>query len=128
LAEAKSAKLTYNALDRLVKGKPTIVAKSAKINNDNVALEAGRKKGSIKKTRPTFEPLIDAIKAANEKLSKNSNQDKIKLIKAKDESLKYKALWEESLAREISLIHENSELKTQVKKLSNQKISKLIYS
>ena len=106
----------YDALDRLVKGKPTVVPKSAKINNDNVALEAGRKKGSIKNSRPAFEPLIDAIVTAKKKASNGTDQDKLKLMKAKDECQKYKGLWEESLAREVSLLHQIAELKAQVKR------------
>lgn len=112
----------YDALDRLIQNKPIRVSKSAKINNDNVALEAGRKKGSIKKSRPVYEDLITAIKVANEKARTNTDQDKIRYIKAKEDSYKYKALWEKSLAREISLIHENAELKAQLKKLSKQPV------
>jgi hypothetical protein len=112
----------YDALDRLVKGKPTVVPKSAKINNDNVALEGGRKKGSIKKSRPVYEDLIAAIKAANEKAGEKTDQDKVKYLKAKEERHKYKALWEESLAREISLIHENAELKAQLRKIGKQPV------
>lgn len=110
----------YNALDRLIKNKPIRVPRSAKINNDNVALEAGRKKGSIKKSRPIYEDLIIAIKVANEKMGENTNQEKNKYLKVREESQKYKTLWEESLAREISLIHENSELKAQLKKYEIQ--------
>lgn len=110
----------YNALDRLIKNKPIRVPRSAKINNDNVALEAGRKKGSIKKSRPIYEDLIIAIKFANEKMGENTTQEKNKYLKVREESQKYKTLWEESLAREISLIHENSELKAQLKKYESQ--------
>ncbi|MEK6290834.1 MAG: hypothetical protein V4793_05485 [Paraburkholderia tropica] len=42
----------YAALERLKK------RKGARINNDTVAIEAGRKKGSIKKSRPLFAQLI----------------------------------------------------------------------
>lgn len=105
----------YEALERLIQNKPIRVSKFAKINNDNVALEAGRKKGSIKKSRPVYEDLISAIQEANEKAETNTDQDKIRYLKAKEESRKYKALWEESLAREISLIHENAELKSRLR-------------
>lgn len=75
-----------------------------------------------KKSRPVYEDLITAIKVANEKARTNTDQDKIRYIKAKEDSYKYKALWEKSLAREISLIHENVELKAQLKKLSKQPV------
>lgn len=39
-------------------------ARRAAINNDAVSIEAGRKKGSIKKSRPVFAKLIAAIEAA----------------------------------------------------------------
>mgnify|MGYP006900717094 CR=1 FL=1 len=39
----------FDALDRLKSNNPTNVPKGSKINNDTVALEAGRKRGSIKK-------------------------------------------------------------------------------
>lgn len=41
----------YAALERLKVNKPTIITKGSAINNDTVALEAGRKRGSIKKSR-----------------------------------------------------------------------------
>lgn len=52
----------YAALERLKANKPTIVAKGSAINNDTVALEAGRKRGSIKKSRHAA--LIEAIEQA----------------------------------------------------------------
>lgn len=117
----------YDALDRLIQNKPIRVSKSAKINNDNVALEAGRKKGTIKKSRPIYEDLIASIKIANKKIKTDENHDQsqIKYIKIKEESYKYKILWEESLAREISLIHEIAELKAQLKRYSKKPIKVL---
>ena len=40
----------YAALERLKANKPIILPKGSAINNDTVALEAGRKRGSIKKS------------------------------------------------------------------------------
>ena len=48
----------FEALDRLQKGRPRIVPLGTKITNDAVSLEAGRKKGSIKKSRDLFKDLI----------------------------------------------------------------------
>lgn len=39
----------YATLERLKTNKPTILAKGSAINNDTVALEAGRKWGSIRR-------------------------------------------------------------------------------
>ena len=57
----------YLALERLVKNKPTIVQSPYKINNDTVAIEAGRKRGAIKQSRPELAELILDIKHAEEK-------------------------------------------------------------
>lgn len=54
------------ALDRIKKGKPLRVLPGTKITNDSVSLEAGRKKGTIKKSRPIFADLIAEIQAAIE--------------------------------------------------------------
>ena len=60
----KALEYYYDALDRLVKGEPINVPKTSKINLDTVALEAGRKRGSIKKSRPSFAGLIFDIESA----------------------------------------------------------------
>ncbi|HHQ2925508.1 TPA: hypothetical protein ACSPPR_006133, partial [Pseudomonas aeruginosa] len=52
------------ALYRLIENKPQIVPKGSAINKDTVALEAGRKRGSIKKIRAANAPLIAEIEAA----------------------------------------------------------------
>ena len=44
----------YKALDRLIQNKPINVPIGTKINNDTVALEAGRKRGSLKKVVKYF--------------------------------------------------------------------------
>jgi hypothetical protein len=50
----------FEALERLTKGRPVNVPKGSKITNDSVSLEAGRKKGTIKKSRPIFK--LDSAK------------------------------------------------------------------
>ena len=52
----------YAALERLKANKPIILPKGSAINNDTVAMEAGRKRGSIKKSRHAA--LIEAIEQA----------------------------------------------------------------
>ncbi len=54
----------FEALERLKREKPVNVPKGTKITNDSVSLEAGRKKGTIKRSRPIFSELIEAIDAA----------------------------------------------------------------
>lgn len=94
----------FKALDRLIKGQPKRVDKGTKISKDAVALEAGRKKGTIKKSRPIFHDLIIAINAAASVESGPIEKQKEQLAQAKAETAKYRTLWEEALIREISLV------------------------
>ncbi|MBU0562438.1 MAG: hypothetical protein KJ890_02680 [Gammaproteobacteria bacterium] len=54
----------FAALERLKQNKPERVEKGSEINKDTVALEAGRKRGTIR-NRPGFETLIEAIATAS---------------------------------------------------------------
>lgn len=93
----------FEALERLKKGRPINVPKGTTITNDSVSLEAGRKKGTIKKSRPIFHGLIDAIDAAKSR-DKPGNEMQERLTEAKAEAARYRVLWEEALAREVSLL------------------------
>jgi hypothetical protein len=94
----------FDALERLVKNRTMILPKGSKITNDNVSMEAGRKKGTIKKSRPIFKELIVAIDAAAIAQTQPLDLTKATLDAAKAESAKYRALWEEALSREVSLV------------------------
>lgn len=94
----------FEALDRIKKGRPINVPKATKITNDSVSLEAGRKKGTIKKSRPIFSELIAAINAAAAESVRPVDEGKTRLAEAKAEAKKYRTLWEESLCREVSLV------------------------
>lgn len=99
----------FAALDRLIVNKPINVRKGSKITNDTVSLEAGRKKGTIKKSRPIFKELIDAISAAAKVQSTAlAPHDEVRerLVAAKLEVARYRTLWEEALAREVSLVQQ----------------------
>lgn len=104
----------YKALERLINNKPINVPKNTKINNDTVALEAGRKRGSIKKSREIFSDLLKKIK----EYSKNNNteykelQDKI--FKFKNKALVYQELYEDALNRELMLIERIKELELKI--------------
>ncbi len=104
----------YKALERLINNKPINVPKNTKINNDTVALEAGRKRGSIKKSREMFSDLLTKI---NE-YSKNNNteykelQDKV--FKFKNKALVYQELYENALNRELMLIERIKELELKI--------------
>jgi hypothetical protein len=96
----------FEALKRLKMCKPVNVPKGTKITNDSVSLEAGRKNGTIKKSRPIFSDLIEAIDAAAKADAKAKPIDEMRarLDEAKAQSTRYRALWEEALAREVSLV------------------------
>ncbi|WP_043589208.1 hypothetical protein [Chromobacterium haemolyticum] len=108
----------FEALDRLKAGRPLNVSSGTKITNDAVSLEAGRGKGSIKKSRPIFADLIQAIDDAAMEQSKGSNQQKEKLDKAKHSADQYRIELEAALAREISLLYELYEVKKQLAQLT----------
>ena len=59
----------YAALERLKTNKPTLLTKNSAINNDTVALEAGRKRGSIKKSRHAA--LVQVIEQAAQEAGQN---------------------------------------------------------
>lgn len=106
----------YAALERLKANKPTIVAKGFAINNDTVALEAGRKRGSIKKKRYTA--LVEAISQAANEAGQNilSPVQQIEQAKSKTKAVKsdYEQLkedYEKLLEKCNSLLLENFELK-----------------
>lgn len=102
----------FEALKRLKQNQPINVPSGTEISNDTVALEAGRKRGTIKKSRPAFSELIRAINKAMEKKG-SSVKKKVKSIK--EEVTEYKILYEESLARELMYLERINELEKQLK-------------
>lgn len=115
----------FKALERLKRNQPVTVPKGTKITNDAVALEAGRGKGSIKKSRPVFSHLIDAISNATEIQSESVDDIKGKLDRIKGNVEKYRKLYEEALARELSLIHEVHELKRELHRLNSARVKSI---
>ena len=107
----------FEALERLKLGKPLHVPVDTKISNDSVALEAGRSKGSIKKSRSIFADLIVAIEvAAKEKKILPIEQRKV--LKLQDEVNTLRKDLERALGREMSLLYENYQLKKQLNTLN----------
>ena len=109
----------YAALERLKANKPSILPKGSAINNDTVALEAGRKRGSIKKSRHTA--LIDAIEQAAQEAGQNilSPTQQVEKAKSKTKSVKsdYEQLkedYEKLLEKCNSLLLENFELRQKI--------------
>lgn len=110
----------YQALERLIKGCPKRVPKGTKITNDSVALEAGRGKGSIKKSRKSHSDLIsDICAAAKQSLQKNVQADD-QLNKSKQQAKDLQNKLEASYARELSLLIEMFELKKTIAAFQEQ--------
>lgn len=106
----------YAALERLKANKPTVLPKGSAINNDTVALEAGRKRGSIKKSRHTV--LVEAIEQVAQEAGQNviSPAQQVEKAKSKAKAVKsdYEQLkedYEKLLEKCNSLLLENFELK-----------------
>ena len=106
----------YAALERLKANKPIILPKGSAINNDTVALEAGRKRGSIKKSRHAA--LVQAIELAAQQAGQNvlSPKQQIEQAKSKTKAVKsdYEQLKEDYeilLEKCTSLLMENFELR-----------------
>ena len=112
----------YAALERLKANKPTTLPKGAAINNDTVALEAGRKRGSIKKSRHAA--LINTIEQAAQAAGQNvlSPAQQIEQAKTKTKAVKsaYEQLeedYEKLLEKCNSLLLENFELRQSARTL-----------
>ncbi len=93
----------FDALERLKRQK-------AKISNDSVAVEAGRKKGSIKKSRPQFLPLIAAIDAARRPV----DRERTRLQRSTAECKELQRRLDEALSRELSLLEVVCDLKREL--------------
>lgn len=112
----------FAALDRLKNGRTINVPKNTKITNDAVSLEAGRGKGSIKKSRHIFIDLIQAIDSAAAEQSKVTSLQKAQLDKAKISVNQYRVELEAALAREVSLLYELYEVKKQLAKITGENV------
>ncbi|WP_066402703.1 hypothetical protein [Aliarcobacter cryaerophilus] len=112
----------YKALDRLIQNKPINVPIGTKINNDTVALEAGRKRGSIKKSREIFLDLIDKIDKVSKEKTFLEKEQKLKIEKLKNKANDYRILYEEVLNRELMLIERVKFLESELEKFKSKKL------
>lgn len=121
------------ALNRLISNTPTRVPKDSKINNDTVALEAGLKRGAVKRSRPELAELLDDIKEAEAKrLGKEYSKKNSKTV-MQNETLKLKQQLKElqekydvQLSQINSLIFENHRLKRENHFLNEENNNKII--
>lgn len=120
--QEETLKLYNEALDRLIAGKPANVSKGARINNDAVSLEAGRGKGSIKKSRAGYAALIERIDAAALKQSqpKREAADRAHRMSGRVADLEEKL--DAALGREMSLVYELLSVRKQLASLTDEKV------
>ncbi|HBX12680.1 MAG TPA: hypothetical protein DEF92_07775 [Leclercia adecarboxylata] len=99
-----SAKEDYfAALQRLKRNQPRVLPKNSLINKDSVALEAGRKRGSIRKNRD-MDDLIAAIDVA---ANHDVHHSQVNLQKKRIEFSTKKKLWKsekEELVAELNVL------------------------
>ena len=115
-----------DALERLKEGKPVVVPKGTKITKDAVALEAGRGKGSIKKSRAVFSDLIEAIDEAAKAQASPETARKDQLARVKSKAEQYRTELDAALGRELCLLREIFELKKELKRLTGKNIIPLL--
>ncbi|MGF6781182.1 hypothetical protein [Paraburkholderia sp. GAS334] len=102
----------FAALERLkARGEP--------ISNDAVALEVGSGRGSIKKSRPAYAELIAAIDSAAEQQAKAKlASDPVPGMRTDIDDLTRRL--DQSLDREVALLHEVYDLRAEVKQLAEE--------
>ncbi|MDD5413015.1 MAG: hypothetical protein PHF31_16695 [Methylobacter sp.] len=93
----------WQALKRLKRNTPVQLPKGTAINKDTVALEAGRKRSSIKESKSNFSELISYSGAAI--LSEEAEPDNnAKLANKRAQKVNYRELYHQALNRELMLI------------------------
>ncbi|MEJ2795300.1 hypothetical protein WAE56_17980 [Iodobacter sp. LRB] len=112
----------FDALERLIAGKPLYVPKRTRITNDAVSMEAQRGKGSIKKSRAVFADLIKAIETAANEQSNPKVQEREKLLRAKSNADSLRLQLDAALTREVSLLKELYETRQKLAKMTGDKV------
>lgn len=116
----------FKALNRICANKPAIVPKGSTITNDLVSVEAGKTKGSIKKSRPAFAALIKEIAEAAAKQKKELNPNDELISKLRDQLADVKQELNDALGREASLVYEIYRLRENLSKLTGENILPLL--
>ena len=112
----KSIEEYQAALKRLKENRPLRVPKGSKINKDTVALEAGRKRGSIKKSRPAFAGLIADIQKNSKRQNSILAKAELKASRMRSVAQDFESLYENALNRELMLLHKISQLEQEFQK------------
>lgn len=133
MTELRGEALYWEAFERLKSGKAQIIdtnSPSFKFTKDNVAIEAGKKKGFVKQER--YPDLCDSIEnTENARCSAASrdpeNSDSIKRItsqkkKANARYSKLKAEHDLCLEKMMNLLRENFELRRELQELKKSSV------
>lgn len=116
----------FEALERLKESKPLRISAPYSINKDTVALEAGRKRGSIKKSREVNSLLIKEINKAREMYELSKTESPIhklrnQLANSKKKSDEWRKKYEEAIGRELSLLKQLRSLQKELIKARKTK-------
>ena len=112
----------FEALNRLKIDEPIRVPPGTPINNNSVSLEAGRKVGSIKKSRDVFADLILSIQSAATEQTRLASKDTLDSSRALASAKDFRKLWEDGLQRELCLFREIMQLKQALAKLTGSNV------
>lgn len=117
-----------DALQRLKNGNTNVIKGNYSINNDTVALEAGRKRGTIKKSRPELATLIieiaeaEAIRTGQKSdadtqspVDSKLKQSLEKIIELEQELADIKDKYKQQQTQLTQQIYRNSELNRKLK-------------
>ncbi|AMQ82399.1 hypothetical protein AWU82_03600 [Pseudomonas glycinae] len=116
----------YQAISRMLSNTTIVVPKGTVINNDSVAVEAGRKPGAIKSGRESNTLLIQAIDEARAIQASTLKKTKPAVKKDyKSEAEHQRALLEASIGREIMLHNKLHELEAELQLYKSSKIVRL---
>lgn len=117
-----SLKEYHAALIRLKAGRPKNIPKGTRITKDAVSLEAGRGKGSIKKSRSIFTQLIAEIEMAAEEQRLPERVVEQRNSRLKNEISELRMQLDAALSREMSLVYELFEVKHALARINGAKV------
>ena len=109
-------------VDKYLEALARLKARGEPINNDAVAREAGSGKGSIKKSRPGYGPLIAAIEqAALEQKQAKATVDPTPQLRQQIATLRQRL--DSALEREVCLLNEVYGLREENRQLKQGRLS-----
>lgn len=96
----------FDAIERIETNKTIRIPPGSKVTYDNVSLEAGRQKGSLKKSRPEYDAVRAEVRAAASRQRKKNvlqlSKEKVLMLQKQIDMLEARLF--ESYNREVLLI------------------------